>query len=116
MLLVAFRKQLLTSYFPHPTPITVIISTVSQSKPPSNPPAHLNPAVPPSCGLEGCTDRRIQHSPEIEEIGGRWWQEEEAFQHFNRNDMQRGRWREALLLPRSAGVLLGNAYDMEKVH
>lgn len=31
VLVVALRKQLLTSHFPHPAPITVIISTVSQS-------------------------------------------------------------------------------------
>lgn len=33
VLVVAFMKQLLASLFPHPAPITVIISTVSQSTP-----------------------------------------------------------------------------------
>lgn len=39
VLVVAFRKQLLTSHFPHPAPITVIISTVTQS-------ARRTPPVP----------------------------------------------------------------------
>lgn len=60
------------------------------------PAAPPNPAVPPFCGLEGCTDRRIQRSPEMEGNGGRWWQEEEAFQHLNRKEKQQGSGREAL--------------------
>lgn len=68
---LALGKQLLTSYFPHPALITVIISTVSQGSS-----APLNPAVPPFCGLEDCADKRIQHSHEVDgDEGGRQWGE-----------------------------------------
>lgn len=63
--MVAFRKQLLTSLFPHPAPITVIISTVSQDTRRTLPlhPPPPNPTVPPHSGLQGCADRLIQPFP-----------------------------------------------------
>lgn len=78
---VVLRKQLLTSHFPHPAPIIVIISTVSQHTPTCTHicvHTHLkvivHPSAPPICGQEDCADRRIQHSLEMEGNTGRWRQ------------------------------------------
>lgn len=49
--LLAFRKQQLSSHFPHPAPITVIINTVSQRVPTTAAP---DPTVPSFCCPEGC--------------------------------------------------------------